>query len=112
MKIWVDDIRPAPEGYIWAKSTNDAILIISGYSMFIDYICYKIEEPQTLPWFEVIDVDHDAGEYADCGGDYIRILDWMEQYHIKIPIRIHSQNPVGVENMRRIIERNGWTEVK
>jgi hypothetical protein len=22
------------------------------------------------------------------------------------------RNPVGVENMRRIIERNGWTEVK
>lgn len=27
------------------------------------------------------------------------------------PIRIHSMNPVGRENMRRIIKRNGWTEV-
>ena len=27
------------------------------------------------------------------------------------PIHIHSQNPVGVENMRAIIKRNGWEEV-
>ena len=26
------------------------------------------------------------------------------------PIRIHSMNPVGVENMRRIIKRNHWEE--
>ena len=28
------------------------------------------------------------------------------------PIRIHSQNPVGVQNMRAIIQRNGWVEVR
>lgn len=27
-------------------------------------------------------------------------------------IRIHSQNVVGVQNMRAIIERNGWKEIK
>ena len=24
MKIWLDDIRPAPEGYVWCKSVNIA----------------------------------------------------------------------------------------
>lgn len=24
MKIWLDDIRPAPKGYIWCKSVNNA----------------------------------------------------------------------------------------
>ena len=24
MKIWLDDIRPAPEGYVWCKSVNSA----------------------------------------------------------------------------------------
>ena len=46
------------------------------------------------------------------GGDYIKLLDWLEETGRNYPIRIHSMNPVGVENMRRIIERNGWTEVK
>lgn len=61
---------------------------------------------------KLIDIDHDAGEYAQYGGDYIKLLDWLEETGRNYPIRIHSMNPVGVENMRRIIERNGWTEVK
>ena len=61
---------------------------------------------------EVIDIDHDAGEYAQYGGDYIKLFDWLEETGRNYPIRIHSMNPVGVENMRRIIERNGWTEVR
>lgn len=24
MKIWLDDIRPAPKGYVWCKSVNIA----------------------------------------------------------------------------------------
>lgn len=61
---------------------------------------------------ELIDLDHDAGDYACEGGDYIRLLDWLEETKRNYPIRIHSKNVVGVENMRRIIRRNGWTEVK
>ena len=25
MKLWVDDVRPAPKGYVWCNSVNDAI---------------------------------------------------------------------------------------
>lgn len=99
MKLWVDDVRPAPEGYMWADNTDDAISIIR------IALEYGIN-------IEVIDLDHDAGDYAKYGGDYIKILDWMERKQISVPIRIHSMNPVGAENMRRIIQRNGWTEVK
>ena len=60
---------------------------------------------------DVIDIDHDAGEYAQLGGDYIKLLDWLEETGRNYPIHIHSMNPVGVENMRRIIKRNGWIEV-
>lgn len=99
MKIWVDDIRPAPKGYMNAFTTNIAINIIT----------LAVENGVDI---EIIDMDHDAGEWAYDGGDYIKILDYLERKQIAIPIRIHSMNPVGVENMRRIIERNGWTEVK
>ena len=60
---------------------------------------------------ELIDIDHDAGDYASDGGDYIKLLDWLEETGRNYPIRIHSQNPVGVANMRRIIQRNGWKEI-
>jgi len=56
-------------------------------------------------------MDHDAGDYAIFGGDYIRLLDWLEETGRNYPIRIHSMNPVGVANMRRIIQRNNWKEV-
>ena len=61
---------------------------------------------------ELIDCDHDLGKYSKFGGDGVKLLDWLEETGRNYPIRIHSQNPVGVENMRRIIERNGWKEIR
>lgn len=55
---------------------------------------------------DVIDLDYDSGDYAYDGGDYIKILDYLEETERDYPIHIHSMNPVGVENMRRIIRRN------
>ena len=31
MRIWVDDVRPAPEGYIWVKSVMEAKKVIEDY---------------------------------------------------------------------------------
>ena len=99
MKLWIDDVRPAPEGYRWCKSVNSAI----------DWIKYFEQYNNTI---QLIDVDHDAGDYFWDGGDYVKLLDWLEQTGRNYPIRIHSMNPVGVANMRAIINRNGWREVK
>ena len=100
MKLWIDDVRPAPKGYIWCKSVNDTITTIIAAEIF-----HKTDK------IELIDTDHDAGDYASDGGDYIRILDWLEETGRNYPIHIHSMNAVGVQNMRAIIERNGWKEV-
>ena len=104
MKIWIDDVRPAPIGYKWCKSVIDAKALIERCELYSTII-------PNLWEIEVIDLDHDAGEYAVYGGDYIKLLDWLEETERNYPIRIHSQNPVGRENMRRIIERNGWREI-
>lgn len=105
MKLWVDDVRPAPDGYRWCKSVDDTKNTIIRYSNHIDWDNNLVDE------IELIDIDHDAGDYAICGGDYIEILNWLEETGCNYPIRIHSANAVGVENMRRIIRRNGWKEV-
>lgn len=114
MKIWVDDVRPAPDGYIWCKSVNEAKRAI----WYVDWSQrsdrFREMFPNTImtDQIDLIDMDHDAGEYAEAGGDYIELLEWFEETGRSYPIHIHSMNPVGVENMRRIIQRNGWTEVK
>lgn len=49
------------------------------------------------------------------GRDYIEILNWLESEGIVDTgyfFHIHSMNPVGVENMRRIIQKNGWREIR
>ena len=101
MKLWIDDVRPAPRGYDWqhAYSVKEAIWKIEYWEL-----CHVT--------IELIDIDHDAGNYAHDGGDYIKLLDWLEETGRNYPIRIHSMNPVGAANMRRIIERNGWKEIR
>jgi hypothetical protein len=99
MNIWLDDVRPAPEGYYWADTVNkakNAIIYFEEHGGFV----------------ELLDLDHDLGyERSFDGGDGIRLLDWLEETGRNYPIRLHSMNPVGVQNMRAIIQKNGWKEV-
>jgi hypothetical protein len=102
MKIWVDDIRPAPDGYVWCQSTNEALRLIVP----------NIED------VKVLHLDHDMGDTF--GGDAIMILNELERKShrdaafaeavSKIIFKLHSANPVGVENMRRVIQKNEWKE--
>jgi hypothetical protein len=85
MKLWVDDIRPAPEEYDTAVATaKEAIDLLSTGTV------------------THISLDHDLGlPSAGTGYDIAR---WIETaaFEGKIPQlvwRIHSANPVGRVNM-------------
>ena len=92
VKIWVDDIRAVPLGYEGTKSVDETITLIE-----------KIEADGGE--VELLDLDHDLGDYARFGGDAIKILDYLAERGAFYPIRIHTANPVGRANMERIIER-------
>ena len=92
VKIWLDDIREAPEGYFHCKSVNEAIKTIT-----------KCEQEKSV--IDVIDCDHDLGDYASDGGDGIKIIDWLAERKSFYPIKLHTMNPVGCENMQREIDR-------
>ena len=109
VKIWVDDEREMPDGYDYQSFTVDSAisLIKKGYH-FNDIL--------------EVSLDHDAGDYVCGGGDYIKILEYLEEMcfvdsswsnYVKdsITFHLHTANPVGRENMRRIIKKNGWREV-
>ena len=102
IKVWIDDIREKPDDHnIRMMSVNEVI----NFLMF-----YKYDEDKRL----LLDLDHDAGDFRANGGDYIKILDWIESTGYlkdnphKIIFSIHSANPVGRENMMRIIRKNDW----
>ena len=45
------------------------------------------------------------GDYADQGGDAIRLLDWLAERETFYPVEIHTANPVGRANMESILAR-------
>lgn len=92
MKIWLDDLRVAPDGYETAKSVNEAIDLIE-------------ECEQNGEEIEVLDLDHDLGDYAYDGGDAIKLLDYLAERETFYPVEIHTANPVGRENMYRMLDR-------
>ncbi len=89
MKIWLDDVRPAPDGFIWCRSVNEAKNVIES----------------TKDMITLVDCDHDLGDYAQDGGDGIKLLDWLAETNRFYPVRLHTMNPVGRENMQRLLER-------
>lgn len=100
IKLWIDDVRPAPnDDYVHICTTTDAIAYL---------VTHRKEICE-------VNLDHDAGDYAKHGGDYIEILRQLERWHkiydkdySHITFKFHSMNPVGVANMKAICDANGW----
>lgn len=96
----MEDICPWDnDHWIWAKSVKEAKAVINCYERNMTDECIYIN------------LDHDTGDYFEDGGDYIEILNWLEEF--KIPdttylFGLHTQNPVGRMNMKAIIEHNNW----
>lgn len=93
MKIWVDDLRPAPTGWVWSKTSRNAIdtLLLAGAGAV-----------------DALSLDHDLG-----GEDTTRpIVLWLceNPHYWPEVVSVHTQNPVGEEWLRGMIERyKPWT---
>ena len=87
-KLYLDDLRPFPEGNIGVRS----------YTEFITYIT-----DSGLPDF--ISFDHDLG-LEESGYDCAK---WLVNYcldnNFRLPkFDVHSQNPVGKENILSLLQ--------
>jgi hypothetical protein len=94
MKVWLDDVREAPDGWVHVTTPEEAIdLLLSG----------EVEE---------VSLDHDLGlATPDAERTGYHVLAWLEKavatgaWVQPIPmIGIHSANPVGRQRMARAIE--------
>lgn len=87
MKLWLDDIRTPPnKSWTWVKTVGEAI----------DMIKNEIVTEASL--------DHDLGPGQLSGYDFVKWLEEHEAWPEKI--LVHSQNPVGKQNMLRAIVRH------
>ena len=86
--LYLDDLRSTPEGFDRVYS----------YEEFVTYL-----EKKGLPDF--ISFDHDLGEDFS-GYDCAKYLvEYCLVHHLPLPnYKVHSQNPVGKENIERLLE--------
>lgn len=85
IKLWVDDIRLPPDGWFWAKTSEEAILFIKEHG---------------IP--EEMSLDHDLG-----GDDTVMVfLKWLAGNVEFKPFRwkVHSQNPIGKKNIEAFLK--------
>lgn len=105
MKLWVDDIVKAPEGWAWCRSVGGAKVFIGTYEK-------KDENRDPLT---MISVDTDAGCWKDQGGNYINLLKWLEatnrNYRVEIHTKDYQSDREVIEEMWEIIRRNGWDDM-
>lgn len=89
MRIWVDDIRTPPGGWLWCPDSASAIGLLETAKR----IGIVIEE---------MSLDHDLGEEDTSR----RIVLWMcENEFWPVEVRVHTSNPVGRDWLEGMIER-------
>lgn len=96
MKIWVDDLRPAPDSsWLPVQRSEDAIELLHS-AMVLS------RAGGTPDHIEVMSLDHDLG-----GDDTTRpIVLWMcENEFWPAKVVVHSANPVGIDWLEGMIER-------
>lgn len=102
--IWLDDIRPIDKQYVsYVKYGSYSV------SRSVNSAKYWIKEAEKIGYKNfILDLDHDLGDYFEDGGDGIKLLDWLietKRNTSNYKIKLHTMNPVGRENMQRIINR-------
>lgn len=102
VKLWVDDLREAPPGFRRFRTVVE----------FIDW-CHA---RQTVSDVALLDLDFDAGEYVEEGGNYSNVLKYLERCRVPgVVVHVHSSNITGAAEIRKVISRNkenGWREVR
>lgn len=115
VKLWLDDVRPAPDGWVWVKTVQAAILVVLKHRGEIDEMSldHDLGACPTCLGGKTADewlMDHDMKSMPNCDhfGTGYTFVCWMEENNMwpdKKP-RVHSANPAGRRRMELAIERH------
>lgn len=108
IRLWHDDIRPAPEGWVWARTnqaaqeilkTNNVIEISMDHDLGLDH--FSEEEIDTNP-----ELLFGMGQSEQTG---YHLVVWMiDNCFVPPRITIHSWNPAGAKEMAARFNRFGY----
>lgn len=92
-KLYVDDLRPCPEGWDVARNFHEAIVMLEAVQ------------------YDEVSLDHDIASFYGnkemTGNDVLQylIMRKMEGHHTPSVVHVHSANPVGIKKMKEDIAR-------
>lgn len=88
IKLWLDDVRPAPPGWLHVETAAKALAYLS--SGLVTHAS----------------LDHDLGESRMDGTWLVRVM-VTNNFWPTIECNVHSANPMAAKRMRDIIESEG-----
>lgn len=104
MLLWLDDLRPAPEGWVWAKTVAHAKVVLR--SVVVDEASLDHDLGQLLH-----PEDDDMRVYPSQGLEPVgyELVMWMAEEAVwpRKSLSVHTANIVGQQRMTRVIERYG-----
>jgi len=87
MDIWLDDIRPAPEGWTWVTTAREVIDLLKTGEV------------------EAVSLDNDLGVNQREG---YTVVQWMEENDVWPElVCVHTNNPVAARYMREVLLNSG-----
>lgn len=91
MKIWLDDMRPAPEGWWWVKEAETLLEFLQQGHLLV----------------KEMSLDHDLGLEKKTGMD---VVDFLVETHNdgKMAVHVHSANLPARERMDKTLRKYGW----
>lgn len=108
IRLWHDDVRPPPEGWVWARTNAEAQEILSAggvveASLDHDLGYHDVDIPEDPD--EAIEVLSLRGVSEETGYD---LVEWMIEHDL-VPefVTVHSWNPDGAKRMVARMERCG-----
>lgn len=137
--LWLDDVRPAPEGWVWCKTTREAREVLMSrfvveasldHDLGMDVVVPELSDEARetlaqfgdvsgvqLPWeddgkllLRAMELVRNGAHREDNGYTFVK---WMKKENKwpALPPRVHSANPDGARNMRAVIEEH-WRRVE
>lgn len=109
MRLWLDDARPAPDGWVIARSYYEAVeMLMAGdvAEISLDYDLDLEEVATTASGLAIATSNYGAKSGYD-------VARWIEKAAAdgRIPapvVHCHSTNPIGQQLITAVIERMTW----
>jgi hypothetical protein len=114
INLWLDDVRPAPAGWIHAKTAQEAIHLLKNYKIGRASLDHDLGDCQDCAKKKCPDIMKRDGVYkrgAKCecpchmSGHTVTLFMAANNLWPQTKPAVHSANPVGARNMVNVINK-------